>query len=191
MRLGTLPETQAAADEFARQQGMRAEDLTLVESFKSKVQNFMQLLSNLQNRTIDAAKYPDLAAKRNDLLQRGSIIQRTITTLTGAVDKVFAFFRGVTGMDGLGLVPLLPIAAITVALAAITKWTTDAYEFSKRLDAIKDLEAKGYDPVRAGQIVNQQFPASALFGGFNVSTLLPLLAIAGVVFFFWKGGKLK
>ena len=189
--MNAMPETQAAADEFARQQGMNSSDLTLVEQFKSKVANFIEVFQNLQSRNIDAARYPDLAAQRVDLISRGSFIQRTIAALTGAVDRVFAFFQGVTGMNGLGIIPLLPIAAIGIAVAAITKWMTDAYEFSKRLDAIGALEAKGYSPERAGQIVNAQLPSTSLFGGINFSTILPWLAVAGVVVFIWKGGKLK
>lgn len=192
MRMSALPETQAAADEFARQQGMSADDLTLVESFKSKVANFTEMLDNLRTRQIDAVKYPDLASKRNNLISRGGVISRTIAAITGAVDRVFTFFKGVVGMDGMGIVPLLPIAAITVAVAAITKWTTDAYEFNRRLDAIKDLEAKGYPPERAGQIVNQQLPSTSIFSGFGgLGSLLPWVAVAGVVFFIWKGGKIK
>lgn len=192
MKLNALPETEAAADEFARQQGMNADDLSLVDKFKSKVANFSDMLANLQSRKIDAAKYPDLAQQQSDLLSRGNIIRRTIQALTDAVDRVFSFFKGVAGMDGLGIVPLLPIAAITVAVAAITKWTTDAYEFSKRLDAISSLEAQGYDPVRAGQIVNQQMPTSSIFGGLGgFGGLIPWIAVAGVVFFIWKGGKIK
>lgn len=192
MHLGTTQETQDAADEFARRQGMSANDLSLVDKFKSKVANFTELLSNLQNREIDAARYPDLSATRDELTSRGSTIKNMITSITGTIDKVFGFFRGITGMDGLGIVPLLPIAAITIAVAAITKWTTDAYEFSKRVDAIQALEAKGYDPVKAGQIVNQQFPTSSLLGNFgSISSLIPWIAIAGVIFYVIKSGKLK
>lgn len=189
MGLGTLPETQAAADEFARQQGMPASELTLVQKFKSKVANFMEALDRLQSSKVNASKYPDLATQRENLLSRGASIKNTIKTVTGMVDRVFSFFKG-SGLDGLGIAPLLPIAAITIAVAAITKWTTEAYEFSKRLDAIKDLESKGYDPVRAGQIVNQQFPSPTFsFGG--MSSILPLLAVAGVIFYVIKTGKLK
>lgn len=192
MRLGTTQETQDAADEFARQQGMSASDLSLVEKFKSKVANFTELLSNLKSRKIDAARYPDLAKKRDELTSKGNMTKNMIVSTTGTIDKVFGFFRGVTGMDGLGIIPLLPIAAISIATAAITKWMTDAYEFSKRVDAIQALEAKGYDPVRAGQIVNQQFPTSSLLGNFgSISSLLPWVAIAGVIFYVIKSGKLK
>ena len=192
MRLGTLPETSAAADEFSRQQGMPESELTLVESFKSKVTNFAEAFNNLRSRSIDATRYPDLARERASLVSKGGTLQRTISALTGAVDKVFTFFRGVTGLDGLGFIPLLPIAAITIAVAAITKWMTDAYEFNKRLDAVQALEAKGYSPEKAGQIVNQQFPTSSLFSGLGgIGTLLPWIAVAGVVFFIWKGGRIK
>lgn len=189
MYLGTLPETQSSADDFARQQGMNADDLTLVEKFKSKVDNFTEALDSVRSRNIDNAKYPDIAAQRNALLTRGGILQRTITSITGLVDKVMAFFSG-TGLNGLGIIPLLPLAAISIAVAAITKWTTDAYELSKRMDAIQALEAKGYDPVRAGQIVNQQIPRNNFsFGG--IGSLMPWVAVAGVVFFVIKTGKLK
>ena len=94
-------------------------------------------------------------------------------------------------MDGLGIVPLLPVAAISIAVAAITKWTTDAYEFNKRLDAVQALEAKGYSPERAGQIINQQFPRQSLLSGFIGPQMLPILAVVGILFFLWKGGKIK
>ena len=191
--MNALPETQAAADEFARQQGMPSGDLTLVERFKSKVLNFSEALQNLQSRKVDAARYPDLAAQQRDLISRGDALKRTISVVTSAVDKVFSFFRGVTGMDGLGVIPLLPVAAITVVVGAMTKWVTHAYEFGRRLDAIAALEAKGYSPERAGEIVKGQLPDDKPFGGFglDVSAVLPWVAMAGVLYFIWRGGAIR
>lgn len=184
-----LPETEAAAAEFARNEGMSADDLSLVEKFKSHVANFSQRYDNLQSMQIDRNKYPELYEQRLVLLKRGRILRGTIEKVSGMVDRVFSFF-GASGVNGLGVVPLLPIAAISVALAAITKWGTDTYEFTKRMDAIKSLEARGYDPVRAGQIVNQQFPPTSFNFG-SISTLLPWIAVAGIVFYAIKSGKLK
>lgn len=180
---------QSEADEFARREGMSEDDLTLVEKFKSKVANFLQRYDNLQTQQIDARKYPDIARQRTELLSRGRVLHVTIKTVSTMIDKVMRLFGG-SGLNGLAVVPLLPIAAISIAVAAITKWGTDAYEFTRRLDAIKDLEAKGYDPVRAGQIVNQQFPPTSFNFG-SISTLLPWLAVAGIIFYAVKSGKLK
>lgn len=189
MILNGLSET--PAEKFAREQGGKESDLTLIERFKSKVLNFTEQFNNLKNRRIDSKRYPDLAREQSELIKKGGIVNNTISALTGAVDKVYSFFKGVTGMDGLGVLPLLPVAAISIAVAAITKWTTDAYEFNKRVDAIQALEAKGYSPEKAGQIVSQQFYRPSLLSSITGPSMLPILAVVGVLFFLWRGGKIK
>lgn len=185
MVMGTTPETQAAADEFARREGMNPDDLSLIEKFRSRVQNFMLALDNLASRKRDAQRSPQLATEYATLMRQGSVIKSTIESVSGTIDKVMAFFKGVTGMSALNVVPLLPIALITGAIAAIAKWTTDAYTFSKKLDEVQRLEAKGLTPQQAADVVARNAPAP-LFGGFNLSNIVPLLAVGAVLFFWWR-----
>ena len=174
---------QVEADKFARDQGMPESDLTLIERFKSRVINFKEALDNLNKRRQLASRFPDMKIEYDAVMKRGALLKSTISAVTSAVDKVLAFFKGVTGMDGLGIAPLLPIAAISLAIAGIAKWTTDAYQLSKRLDAVAALEAKGYSPERASAIVSAQFPAG-IFD--RLSNLMPWLAAGAVLYFVWR-----
>lgn len=187
--INATPETQRQADEFARREGMRAEDLSLIDKFKSAALNFKQRLDNLSRRKADVSKYPALQADYAALMKRGQFIKSTIESVTRTVDKVTSFFSGLGEIKGLSVVPLLPIAVIAGAVAAITKWGTDAYTFSVKLDEIKRLEATGMSPERAASLVARNAPAS-LIGGFTTN-LLPIVAVGVVLFFLWRGGKLK
>lgn len=72
---------------------------------------------------------------------------------------------------GLGIAPLIVLvsaAAGIAALVAVAAWITDAYVFAQRLNALQDLESKGYSPEQAAQTVNAALgpPPSQAGGGF-------------------------
>lgn len=168
----------------------------VIEQFKDKAREFWALWENLedQKHTISASA-PIVQNEYADLMARGSTIRTTVEYVTKTIDKAAQMYRSVRdwlaarfGLDGLsasdvdqrvnemGLIPLIPIAIITAALAAMGKWISDAYIFSERLAEIKRLEKQGISPARAAEIVEKTMQKGMFAGAAN---LVPI-ALIGV-----------
>lgn len=175
---------------------MTDSEKSYIQQFKDKARRFWSLWTNLnQQRSTVSRQAPAVQAEYNDLLSRGSKIRSTIDYVTGAIDKAAAMYDSVKSWisetfgfgdidepieryEQMGLIPLIPIAVIVAALAAITKWTSDAYEFNARLNEIQRLEAQGIGPREAAAIVERTMD-KGIFGGGVMGNMIPL-ALLGV-----------
>lgn len=105
-------------------------------------------------------------------------ITRTLDQVVGAAANAWDWVKGATGLQGLGLLPLVPIAVIAGSIAAVTKWLTDARQFSQRLEEARRLEGQGMPPAQAAALAAQK-PGGA--GGFKLFGLeVSPLAVAGI-----------
>ena len=182
MTMGTLPSTQAAAEQFYQKEALPPEQQSLLDKFQFSINDFLAAINSLRYRAQYALKDPALKAEYDTLMRRASVIQSTINTAKEAINKVTSFFN-FSGLGEMGVLPLLPIALITGAVAAIAKWTTDAYALSKRLDEVKRLEGEGIPPEKAAAIVAKA-TVTPIFGGFT--GLVPILAIGGFLLWAYK-----
>lgn len=142
------------------------QDVSLLQKFKNKADEFMGAWSTL-NSIGDVPA--NLAPEYEDLQQRGGMIQGTISTLTQAVDTVTGFFSELFTFDGvgavrnyindspqqLGIAPLIPVAAITVALGTMGKFITDVYLFERKVSEQKRLVQTGVPESEAAEIINK------------------------------------
>jgi hypothetical protein len=142
------------------------QDKGLLQRFKDKADEFMSAWTTLNS----IGQVPaNLQGEYDDLQQTGNVIQGTISTLTQAVDTVTGFFSDLFTFDGvgavrnyindspqqLGIAPLIPIAAITVALGTMGKFITDVYLFERKVSEQQRLVASGLHEAEAAEIINK------------------------------------
>lgn len=181
---------------MAKSIATRAEQVAwydLIGRFRATAQQFEQLFARLVKQKSIIAGHPSLAPQYNALLSTASTLQTKIVQTRDATNRVLGWLKGLFGFSGLGelgIVPLIPIAAVAVSVAAIGKWIKDAYVFSKKLDELRRLEARGVPPSQALRQVQSLTPASGVtLFGFNAKWLMlggVALLVAPLVFDFFK-----
>ncbi len=169
-----------------------------IERFKNEARRFWAEWNSLgQKRAIVARQSPEIRREYVDLMARGQTVRSSIETITGLIDKAANAYESVKswlsdtfGLGGveleqqtqLGLLPLIPIAAIGLSLAAMGKWISDAYQLNRRLDEIQRLENKGLSPQQAAQVVAKTMPKGFFSGAGSV--MVPLILAAGAMFIY-------
>lgn len=147
------------------------------------------------------ARAAELAPKLQSLAQQraqvagwlgsaGNVYQRAVDLTSQAIEQVAGTVSAARRALGLGELAALPIIAVVglaaagSALVAVTKWVADAFLFAKRLNAMQDLEAKGYSPDAAASAVNRVMGEPNAPGGIErtASTILWVVALAGIAF---------
>jgi hypothetical protein len=166
-----------------------------------KAAEFTQVFNSLQNMSSVAARDPQLSAEYNALMTKGNYIKSTVSSITGSFDTATNWFAnqfsalqnyiGMNGisrrvgigalirLNGLGVLPLIPIGVILIAVSSIVYWLTDAYTMKQKLDLAAKVQASGGDP---GQILNTGTVANIT--GLSKNVLL-IAAIAGVAYVAW------
>lgn len=177
------------------EENIKPSELSLIEQFKAKAQEFMQALQRLHN--IPAGDVPEnLQGEYSNLMGTAQTIQGTIGWITSTVDSVISTvsnifgFNGVdytrdyvngSGNTGMGIVPLVPIAAITAGIAAMSKFISDVYLFERKVTEQKRLENTGMSRQEAADVVSQ------ISDGNTIAKTAkeigkPLILILGLVF---------
>lgn len=120
-----------------------------VAELKNKASEFMALLEWFnepeQQKTI--SENPELEAEYRILNTSAFNIQEKINSFTNAFDWVsgkiadtFNFTTNQQVMNGLNVIPFLPVAAIAGALTAITYWLTDAYKLKEKIEHVQEID---------------------------------------------------
>lgn len=173
----------------------------LITDFKEKARQFWAVWNGLNNkRDVVARQSPEIKAKYNKLMNDGVGIRSKIEWVTAAIDKAANLYGDVKswimdkfGFDGIsdsqlagmGILPLIPVAIIAAAVAAISYWTNDAYQFNAKLNEIQRLENKGISPVQAAKMVEQTFN-TGIFSNLK-NLILPLVIGGGIIFLATRG----
>jgi hypothetical protein len=117
----------------------------------------------------------------------GSVYQSAVDATSLAIERAAGWVssaRRALGLGDLGLVPVVAvgIAAAVGALALVTKWVSDTYLFARRLNAMQELEARGYTAAEAATRVNQVMGNPDAPGGIErtLSTIMWIVALAGI-----------
>jgi hypothetical protein len=145
---------------------LNTQDEGMIARFRAKAKEFVDAWNTLA--TIENVP-PNLQAEYADLQERGGVIQWSLTGLTQTVDTVTGFVSDVFNFDGvsatrdyingrdttLGIAPLIPIAAITGALAVMGKFITDVYLFERKVNEQKRLVAGGMPETDAADVVKR------------------------------------
>lgn len=174
--------------------GIPPEDQGIIERFKARIAEFKSLFSRLS--AVSSQVPAEMQGEYENLVSRGSTIQTTIDTLTGAINKAVDWFKGAFGMDAvgmarqgqLGLIPLLPVAAISGALALIGYWITDTMQFIKKMDQFEQLRAQGVSAAEAAKAVQTAATGAPLFGVDLQAWIVPMVILGGVWWFMRNKG---
>ena len=138
-----------------------------VKSFWRKVDEFKALYRRVINTEAVAVTNPELDAELTSLNNRAKVITTQIQKLTDTIDRVLGWVDssfgddGATALNGLGVLPLLPIAAIILAIGAMTKWSSDAYIYLRKVEDVERLKNQGMSP---GQITDILGNNKKMFG---------------------------
>lgn len=170
----------------------------VIGKFKSAVAKFQAEYATLQSINIDPVKYPDLSKMQLDLLRSGNTIKETIRSITGAVDSAWSWIKSTFGFDGLhqmaqinglGIAPLIPIAVVVGAVAAMVKWGLEFAAFYMKLEYAKSLAAQGLSPVQINEAMKAQESSKPLFDFSGISKVA-MFGIAGFIGYqVWKNWK--
>lgn len=139
--------------------------MELIDTFKNKARIWAKDLKKLESIPAKGA----LRTRKNALLRTGQLIRRSVEAVFGTLDTLET--------NGMGLVPLIPVAAIGIAIAAMYKWTLDYWEFGKLFDEQLRLEQAGMDPLAASTIIAKKSDQPWI--NFDTKTMLPIALIAG------------
>ena len=154
MRLGQaeefVPGAAQIAEEIPEAEQKSLYDRT-VANFTAKLKVFYENFSAMRLQAGFVRDHPELQQEYEGLMQRGGFIDTQIKRAKSAIDSVktgWDWFLATIGLGAtgeLGLLPLMPIAiaAAAGAVVLITKWLTDVFIFSRKIEALKELEAKG------------------------------------------------
>ena len=146
---------------------LSAQDISLLERFKNKAADFMQAVDRLNSISEIP---PNLRDEYDGLHWQASAVQNSIGYLTQTIDTVTGFFSDVFQFDGvsavksyinnetdntLGIAPLIPVAAISGALALMGKFISDVYLFERKVNEQKRLVSSGMNEAQAAEIVDK------------------------------------
>lgn len=133
-------------------------DKQKVAAFKAKAQVFGQEFARLESRR---DKIP--AIWRGDferMMGRGADVKQRIQAAADSIDTSYRFARDTLkipeqNINGLGIIPLIPLAFIAGSTAVTTYFVTDAQKFNAKIDELERLQEMGYTADEAAAIVEK------------------------------------
>ncbi len=159
----------------------------VVAQFKAAAAAMESAYERLIREADYVAARPALQAQFDALVRRAASVRATVESiraqLAGAVDWLRSVGAAV-GLNGLGVLPVLGIAAIAGAVALVAKWTTDTIKFLTVVAEQRRLEAAGVAPERAAEIVRGTAAAAA--GTASSSWWIPVAALVVGGYFLWS-----
>lgn len=164
----------------------------VVEQFKSAAAAMESHYRRLVSLADYAASRPALKAQFDALMRRASTLRSNVARIRAQLGAAVDWVRSMgaaAGLSGLGVLPLIGIAAIAAAIALVTKWSTDTLAFFRAVDEQRRLEAAGVAPERAAEIVRQTAAAAR---GAGLGTWIPIVLLAGGGWLAWtllRGGR--
>lgn len=165
-----------------------------ITSFKDKAKEFQILFDEISN-----ARIPDwLKTQYNDIITRGNKIRLTVVKTTDAVNMAWNYIKNFFGFDGfseaetiannngLGALPLIPIAVIAGAVTLMSKWIKDAVVLATKLREIKKLQIEeGLSFDQASKRIQSLTKPAPLFG-IDMSKLIPVVGVGALFWFFMR-----
>lgn len=130
-------------------------------------------------------KHPEMRGEYDKLVDSGSkmyqrmlAVDQTVNAIKNTWGEFTGWLKGAVGLQGLGFIPVAIGAAAAASLIySVSLWIRDASQHARKLELMKDLEAKGMSP---GQAANE----ASKFTGSGDGTLFGIdikwLVIGGI-----------
>jgi len=145
-----------------------------INNLKQKAYDFSRVYNEFVNNYQYIVNYPDLLEEWNSLKSYADKVRSTIDYITGAVDSATQWVGklfGIPPSTQLGALPLIPVAAITAAVAAITWSVSEMIKFNQKVNLIKSGAAPGSILDDSPTVIGE------------ASSLLKWAVIGGLVYF--------
>lgn len=113
-------------------------------------------VAKLQSQADYALSRPNLSADYKAITSSIESARSKLLWLRDAVKTALGYF-GVE-LNGLGILPLIPIAVVAAGVAYVAKLAADAWALSARIDEQRRLEQTGMTPAQAAAIAKQTNP---------------------------------
>lgn len=128
---------------------------TLAAEFERDYQALLAQRAFVEQRPALRARWQSLVTDANKTRATITTIAETLKRVLNVASGAWDWIKGATGLNGLGALPLVPLAVIAASIAAITKWLTDARQFSRELEEARRLEASGMSPAQAAALARR------------------------------------
>lgn len=154
----------------------KEEWLNAVANLRAKAAEFQALREQVLESFVIAKEYPSLLREYESLIFKSTIIENTIKSVTKGIDVIFGMFNTVfndSEVDGLGIVPLVPVAVILSAVAAITYWINSSVKYLNKIKEIKRIENQGYSVEEAYKMISEKE------NGFLQQLMSPYVLVGG------------
>lgn len=160
-----------------------------VATFKARAATFQEQLENLKAREQKVPKA--WQGKYRQLMTRGEAIKEEAKAAAASIDSGYRLARGPLQMDdeqinGLGLLPLIPLAFISGSSAVMAYFANDAYTFNSKVDELERLQELGYDKEQAATMLDKPAGAKGLLQTIWRSPPLRYGALAAIGFVGYK-----
>lgn len=145
-----------------------------VNNLKQKAYDFMMAYNEFINNYQYVVNYPELLNEWTSLKSYVDKVRSTIEYLTGTIDSATQWVNklfGVPASQQLGALPLVPIAAITAAVAAITWSVSEMVKFNQKVNLIKSGAAPGSILDNSPTMIGE------------ASSLLKWAVVGGIIYF--------
>ena len=133
-------------------------DREKVAQFKAKARVFQDQFARLKQR---GDNVPEAwRADFDKLMVRGDDVKERIKAAAVAMDTSYKFATDTLGLppetvNGLGIIPLIPLAFIAGSTAVTTYFVTDAQKFNAKMDELERLQEMGYTKEEAARIAER------------------------------------
>lgn len=148
--------------------------MVTVDALKSKASEWARKVIDLNSMIVP----PELQPEKDRLLSFAKKVKESIEAVFGTMEE----FENA----GLGFVPIVGIAAVGAAAAAITYWTTDYVKFVKTVNLYNDNVNAGMSREQSAEIAKNIGGSGKGFFSFNLSNLLVPAALIGGGYLFLK-----
>lgn len=153
-------------------------DQSMVENFKTKVRNWWTSVESLRATKVPA----DKQKQKDSLLSRAETIRKTIKGLTSWSDTL-----RINELGNVGFLPLIPVAVIGGAVAAIGYWVADYAKFAKTINYQDSLVKQGVPVEQAAMMANKMANPEGLMGG--AKTLMFMGGGILILYFYLKNKR--
>ena len=145
---------------------------------KSKASEFLSVFTKLKSKSETAKKIPGLESDFNSLIEKGEIIKTTIEKVLGNGSLPVSNHMGFA-------LPLIPIALVLSAIAAISAWLAPAYVMLRKLEVAEKLISKGENPDKVLRVIESGESNIIKDTGNTVSNITKLvgLTIGGFILY--------
>ncbi len=145
-----------------------------INNLKQKAYDFSRVYNEFVNNYQYIVNYPELLDEWTSLKSYADKVRATVQYITETIDSATSWVSGLFGIPArqqLGALPLIPIATITAAVAAITWSVSEMIKFNQKVNLIKSGAAPGSILDDSPTVIGE------------ASSLLKWAVIGGLVYF--------